>query len=166
MEILIIGANMILTEQKDEILLIKRKKNLYAGWFAFVGGKMKVGETLLDCIKRETKEETGLVCRGYKPIAILNERLEDKEKGNFHFLIHYWASCAKKTEQINVSSEEGEIVWVPVKMLPKNIVPSDLKILELFLNKEKGDLGLFEATMKQEGIEQVKLSLQEWMRMH
>jgi ADP-ribose pyrophosphatase YjhB (NUDIX family) len=49
-------------ECEGEYLLIKRaltEKN-YPGYWAFPGGRPHIGETVIDAIRREVKEETGL----------------------------------------------------------------------------------------------------------
>lgn len=52
----------------NKILTIKRNKDeiAYPGKWAFPGGKLEKGETVLDTLKREVKEEVGLEIEDYK----------------------------------------------------------------------------------------------------
>ena len=52
----IIAAAGIVINEKDEILLIK---NVRRGW-EFPGGQVEVGENLIDAVRREIAEETGV----------------------------------------------------------------------------------------------------------
>lgn len=47
-------------KRKDEILLLNRNKSPWMGSWNGVGGKLQEGETPLECILREIKEETGI----------------------------------------------------------------------------------------------------------
>lgn len=52
---IIAGAGIVLNE-KDEVLMVKTHN---AGW-AFPGGQVEVGENVIDAVKREIMEETGV----------------------------------------------------------------------------------------------------------
>lgn len=45
---------------KGELLLSKRKNRFGAGTYSLVGGKLKIGETIEHCLKREVEEEIGI----------------------------------------------------------------------------------------------------------
>lgn len=44
----------------DKILLTEKSRGAYTGKFDLPGGGLEHGEEILDCLKREIKEETGL----------------------------------------------------------------------------------------------------------
>jgi len=58
----VIGVANITTNNKGEILLMKRPKNDYAypNHWALVGGLIEAKETLEEALKREVKEEIGV----------------------------------------------------------------------------------------------------------
>lgn len=61
--------NLVLTfllEHNGSILLVKRsaKETNFPGLWAFPGGKVEIGETVVDTLKREVKEETNLDLTG------------------------------------------------------------------------------------------------------
>jgi 8-oxo-dGTP pyrophosphatase MutT (NUDIX family) len=53
------SANVVVTDDAGRILMIHRTDN--DNW-AVPGGAMDLGESLVDCAVRETKEETGVDC--------------------------------------------------------------------------------------------------------
>lgn len=52
----IIAAAAIVTNKNDEILLVKTHRH---GW-VFPGGQVEVGENIIDAVKREVMEESGI----------------------------------------------------------------------------------------------------------
>jgi 8-oxo-dGTP diphosphatase len=51
---------IILSEDKSEILLIKRGSKAYNGYWGFISGKVEWGEEIKETVIREVKEETNL----------------------------------------------------------------------------------------------------------
>jgi 8-oxo-dGTP diphosphatase len=50
----------IIVEINDRLLLVKRKKDPFKGYFSFPGGTVSLGENVEDAIRSETLEETNL----------------------------------------------------------------------------------------------------------
>lgn len=95
---------LCLIQDGDKILLQNRVKKDWKG-YTLPGGHVEPGESFVDAVKREMKEETGL--------DIINPRLA----GIKHFPIENgrYIVLLFKTEQFSgevVSSEEGEMQWV------------------------------------------------------
>jgi mutator protein MutT len=60
-EISVVGCCTIVLNNKNEILLEKhRKKTPWYGYWIFPGGKLEANESLIECAKREVKEEVGI----------------------------------------------------------------------------------------------------------
>ena len=81
------------------------EKNNWSG-YAFPGGHIEEGESLVESVIREIKEETGLTISNPQLAAVKNWQLEDGTR--------YIVFCYKATEftgQLR-SSEEGEVSWV------------------------------------------------------
>lgn len=56
---LVPSANVVVVNERDEILMIRRSDN---GNWAVPGGAMDLGESLSACAVREVEEETGIHC--------------------------------------------------------------------------------------------------------
>ncbi|DBA94790.1 TPA: hypothetical protein ACH3X1_002335 [Trebouxia sp. C0004] len=57
-------------KESAEVLLIKRGKAPSKGLWSFPGGSQELGETLVECAIRESKEETGLVLKNDRNSAV------------------------------------------------------------------------------------------------
>ena len=110
------------------------EKNHWSG-YAFPGGHIEEGESLVESVIREIKEETGLTISNPQLAAVKNWQLEDGTR--------YIVFCYKATEftgQLR-SSEEGEVSWVEKDQLEKLDLSYDmLPLLEVM---EDPDLSEF-----------------------
>lgn len=101
------------------------EKNNWSG-YAFPGGHIEEGESLVESVIREIKEETGLSISNPQLAAVKNWQLEDG--------MRYIVFCYKATEYTGQlrSSEEGEVSWVEKDQLEKLDLSYDmLPLLEV-----------------------------------
>ena len=109
---------LCLIQDGDKILLQNRVKKDWKG-YTLPGGHVEPGESFVDAVKREMKEETGLdiinpTLAGIKQFPI--------ENGRYIVLLF-------KTEQFSgelVSSEEGQMEWIDCNRLPEIDAVDDL----------------------------------------
>lgn len=80
-----------LIEQGEKILLIRKSRGPYKGLFDLPGGRPYHGESLLEALRREIKEETGIEATSYS--------LFD----NFSFLIRYQDSQGNQKELYHIA---------------------------------------------------------------
>ena len=101
------------------------EKNHWSG-YAFPGGHIEEGESLVESVIREIEEETGLTIFNPQLAAVKNWQLENGTR--------YIVFCYKATEftgQLR-SSEEGEVSWVEKDQLKKLDLSYDmLPLLEV-----------------------------------
>ena len=77
-----IGVSAIVFDAQERVLLIRRGQPPAQGFWHAPGGKLEAGESLVEGVRREVKEETGLdVSIG--PIMAVVERRQE----GFHYLI-------------------------------------------------------------------------------
>jgi 8-oxo-dGTP diphosphatase len=118
-------------------LLIRRKKNPYAGYWALIGGKWDFGETLMTAAVREAQEETGLQVRFVALRGVVNERLAPAEAGReaAHFLIFVCEVAATSGEARE--QDEGAVTWFSLAQIDQlhhdgRIIPSDYAMIRRF----------------------------------
>lgn len=90
----------------DEILLLNRQKSPWMGSWNGVGGKIEQEETLLQSIKREITEETGIPSSDYqiRDIGVMKWFADDTNLGGMHLFIanlpdDYLYTTPKATEE-------------------------------------------------------------------
>lgn len=122
----------------NQILLLKRKKRPYQGYWGMPGGKLHLEESIEECALREVKEETGLDCTFSHIATIAHERVKENELYKHAFLL-FFVVLKSKTVQIK-ESEAGKLEWFPLKTLqPERIIPSDYHMIKDHL-KEKAHI--------------------------
>lgn len=132
-------TNLCLIEDTstNKVVLQYRSPERYKKWsgYAFPGGHIEEGESIVESVIREIYEETGLTIAAPKLVAVKD--WEPDEGGR------YIVFCYKATRfsgQLR-SSEEGEVSWVEKDQLEKLDLSYDmLPLLEVL---EEPDLSEF-----------------------
>ena len=131
-------CNLCMVEDLENgkvVLQYRSPEKTHCAGYAFPGGHIEEGESLVESVIREVYEETGLTIADPKLVAVKD--WEPDEGGR------YIVFCYKATEftgQLR-SSEEGEVSWVEKDQLEKLDLSYDmLPLLEVM---EDPDLSEF-----------------------
>ena len=122
------NLSLIEDTSTNKVVLQYRSPERYKKWsgYAFPGGHIEEGESLVESVIREVYEETGLTIADPKLVAVKD--WEPDEGGR------YIVFCYKATEftgQLR-SSDEGEVSWVEKDQLEKLDLSYDmLPLLEV-----------------------------------
>lgn len=96
-----------------QILLVKRGKNPYQGFWAIPGGYVEFGETCEEAVIRETKEETGLATAVKKLLGIYSAPGRDpRQTITVAYLLEVRGGMVEK------SDEATDIGWFSLNKLP------------------------------------------------
>jgi len=68
----------VIVRHDGKVLVGLRKSKHGAGTYCFAGGHPEVGETVFDCAKRETREETGLEIKSLRAGPYTEDFFPDK----------------------------------------------------------------------------------------
>lgn len=92
----------------DQVLMINRTKS-WKGW-AFPGGHVEHGESIIDCVKREMFEETGIIIDNptFKGIANIFNTVNYKRHIIYNFTCNQYEGIAKEY------CDEGNLQWINV----------------------------------------------------
>ena len=120
-------ANMCLIYDDNRILVEEKKGTKYAGGLVFPGGHIEPGESLLQSVIREMKEETGLDIYSPQPCGFKDWIQDD---GTRYLVLLY------KTNQFSgelKASDEGNVFWLDRKDIPEaNLIWNMRELLEIF----------------------------------
>lgn len=123
-------CDVLVRHADGSYLCMKRsmKKPNYGGWYeATAGGSALVGENKWQCVERELREETGIVCREFKEVA----RNCEENKQAFFYSFVCMVDCEKDSIQLQEGETEG-YVWMSEEdfcafVNSEYIIPSNLK---------------------------------------
>lgn len=118
----------------EEILLQNRVKTDWRG-YCFPGGHVEPGESIVDSVVREVKEETGLEVRKLHLCGIKQFPIDGGR-----YLVFFFKTDSFSGEL--TSSEEGKMEWIHRKRLPQiNTVSDFMEMLKVF---DRDDLTEFQ----------------------
>ena len=119
------SVNAIISNEKNEVLIVKRNikpaKNLY--WFP--GGIIKKGQTFQEALQDEIQEELGLKWSNLEIVKLLNVascRFETRHTIEINFLLRI-----KQDTKIQLNKEHSEYQWIKPENLEKEGFHSYLK---------------------------------------
>ena len=111
-----VGVSVIVTKD-EKVLLLKRQGSHGNGSWAPPGGHIEYGESLEECARRETLEETGVEIGEITFRAITNDLFE--EEGKHYITVWLEGQYLSGEPTINSPRETSEIGWFAWDMLPE-----------------------------------------------
>lgn len=118
---------LCLVHNGNQYLLQNRVKNDWRG-FTLPGGHVEKGESIVDAVIREMKEETGLTIQNPRLCGVKQFPIEDGRYMVFLF-------CTDEFYGEVISSEEGTMHWVNKEELSSvNIVEDFNELLQVMLD--------------------------------
>jgi 8-oxo-dGTP diphosphatase len=136
---IVLGVAAVIWNGRGDVLLIRRAKEPRKGQWSLPGGKLEFGETLIEGVRREVREETGLEVEILGLIDVA-ETIRDAEAGaaNDHFvLIDYSARVISGTAV--AASDAAEARWFALAELDALPLWSEMRrIIALSAERHRG----------------------------
>ena len=117
---------LCLIEDGDKILLQNREKKDWRG-YALPGGHLEPGESFVDAVIREMKEETGLSILDPRLVGVKQFPIENGRYVVLLFKATQWSGELQ-------SSEEGQMEWIKYSELSTAKTVDDLEDLLKVMN--------------------------------
>ena len=125
---------LCLISDGDKVLLQNRIKEDWKG-YTLPGGHVEQGESFVDAVIREMKEETGLDIKNPMLAGVKQFPIKDGKYGNGRYIVLLFK--ASEFSGTVVSSSEGRMEWVEMSKLSELEMVADLEeLLEVINNPE------------------------------
>lgn len=130
-----VGAFIV---KNNKVLLVKRANEPNKGKWSIPGGVVKLGESLIDALKREIFEETGLEIEALDVACVSEEIVRDNTGIKFHYvIIDFFAKVVGG--ELRVGSDAEDAKWISFDELDEvEIVDFVKKLIDNFkMDKRK-----------------------------
>ena len=105
-----VATGVYVLNEKSELLIVTGPK--FPDW-VIPGGHVEPGEKMIDCGRRELKEETGIESDDLRFLSV-NENTVRKILGKERHFIYINLCCRVDNPKIVLNEELSEFSWVPV----------------------------------------------------
>ena len=107
---------IVLKRETNELLLIQRGKEPFAGKWALPGGFVEVGELLVDSCKRELEEETGLKLKELIQFKTYDAIDRDPRERIISVVFYVFAD---RDAMVCGADDAIRAAWFPIGQLPE-----------------------------------------------
>jgi len=113
----------------NKVLLVKRLKNAFNGYWAMPGGKLYFGEDPEKAVRRIVKKEAGLDVESIELIAGFWEKVDEKGDTKYHSLKLVF-NVEVKSNKI-MTGKDRIAKWVKLNDIQRmKIIPSDMELIK------------------------------------
>ncbi|HOV43724.1 MAG TPA: NUDIX domain-containing protein [Syntrophothermus lipocalidus] len=112
-----IGVGALVLDENRRVVLVKHGyRSYWYGRWILPGGMLEPGETLVECARREVREETGLEAEIGDHLITFERVVKDKDGVRLHVVyIDFWAYTSSR--DLVPGDDVKEAIWVPVQEL-------------------------------------------------
>lgn len=129
-------TNMCMLRRADGKVLVQNRRDPNWGGLTFPGGHVEPGESLVDSVIREMKEETGLTI--HHPRLIGSKSWMQKDGSGRYLVLLY---VAEEYEGELHSSEEGDVCWMTIdEMRAGNMVDGMELYFRVYLDGDVNEI--------------------------
>ncbi len=116
----LVGAGILIVEN-NRTLLAKRKGSHGSGMWGSAGGHVEFGERPSDTVKREAKEELGIILKNVKFLCCIDAYMS----GSHYIDVGFKAGIGKGKPSIQLGEENRieKVGWFDLNQLPKPLFP-------------------------------------------
>jgi ADP-ribose pyrophosphatase YjhB (NUDIX family) len=106
----LVGVGAVIVEA-ERVLLVRRGTEPLKGHWSLPGGLLEVGESLTEGVKREVREETGLVVEPVELIDLIDKIHRENNRVRYHYVIADYL-CSVTGGQLLAASDADAVRWV------------------------------------------------------
>jgi ADP-ribose pyrophosphatase YjhB (NUDIX family) len=103
---------------EGRLLLIRRAEEPNKGYWSHPGGRIELGETVFEAIRREVLEETGIQIEPIEIFQVYDWIIRDEDgRVRLHYLVNY-VRARYVSGEARALSDAADVRWVTASDLP------------------------------------------------
>jgi ADP-ribose pyrophosphatase YjhB (NUDIX family) len=106
----LIGVGAVIV-QDGRVLLVQRGRDPMKGQWTLPGGVLEVGESLVEGVAREVREETGLEIEVLELVELLDRIHREDGRVRFHYVIADYL-CRVTGGELHAASDADAVRWI------------------------------------------------------
>ncbi len=106
----LVGVGAVIVAD-GRVLLVRRGTEPMLGHWTLPGGMLEVGESLMEGVVREVREETGLTVEPVELVELLDRIHREGERVRYHYVIADYL-CRVVGGVLNAASDADAVRWV------------------------------------------------------
>lgn len=114
----------------DRVLLVRRARPPFAGYWSLPGGSVELGETVEEALQREIREETSLKAESLRFLGYADAIERDSDGGiQLHYIILYFEATVQD-DTAQPGDDAADVRWMsPEEARRKPVTDSVLRCL-------------------------------------
>ncbi|MDR3753498.1 MAG: NUDIX hydrolase [Terracidiphilus sp.] len=106
----LVGVGAVVVHE-GRVLLVRRGSEPLKGHWTLPGGVLEVGETLVEGVAREVREETGLLVEPLELVELLDRIHREASRVRYHYVIADYL-CRVTGGELRAASDADAVRWV------------------------------------------------------
>ncbi len=102
----------VIVDDEERVLLTRRNVPPFKNLWVMPGGKIDLGEPILDALKREVREEVGIEVDVDDLIDVFEHVTPGEDR--YHFVIIYYLCRPLSCRVVQNEEEVSEVAWAPL----------------------------------------------------
>lgn len=118
------SVSAVIFDRRGRLLLQRRADS---GQWGLPGGAVEVGESVVDAVRREVREETGLDVAVERLVGVYSEpalQLVRYPDGRVWHYVNLCFRCVRRGGRLTTSAETLELRYFPLAELPETLLPN------------------------------------------
>lgn len=129
-------TNMCMLQRADGRVLVQNRRDPNWGGLTFPGGHVEPGESLVDSVIREMKEETGLTIRNPR---LIGTKSWMQKNSNERYLVLLYTATEYEGELHD--SEEGNVRWMTLNEMREGQMVDGMELyFRIFLDRDVNEI--------------------------
>jgi len=129
----LVGVGAVIVDQQGRVLLVQRGTEPRKGHWSLPGGLVDLGESLLDAVRREALEETGLAVEPIALTEVVDRIFTENSQIRYHYVVIDYC-CRVLSGVAKAATDAAAIHWAEPDEWqvnnPHHLEPITIQVIE------------------------------------